>query len=266
VSPRCYNSYPPTNVPLLNCTRCIGADTEMRSTSEQGYPHSVFSLTRMIYAVCSAIILYKVIEFSGWFLLRRAQSLPWGLSLFGFWFRATALLFALTMLAVSLLYHPKSELFHWSQPTSRPVGIFRSIGFGLLGGMAAFALASPIFWLVGSRTEFIPSLIANALSPLRVLELVFFVIVLAVSSEVVYRGVVFRTLTDYANTPAAVLGSCMLFAIICPVLSFPSAIILGVASAILYYRTRSLLASITANAIFTVGGGALSLYHGLMHG
>jgi len=58
----------------------------------------------------------------------------------------------------------------------------------------------------------------------------------------------------------------LLFASICPVLSFPSAIILGVASAILYYRTRNLLASITANAIFTVGGGALTLYHGLIHG
>ena len=41
----------------------------------------------------------------------------------------------------------------------------------------------------------------------RVLELVFFVIVLAVSSEVVYRAAVFRTLTDYANIPASVLGS-----------------------------------------------------------
>jgi membrane protease YdiL (CAAX protease family) len=238
----------------------------MRSTSEEGGPLSVFSLTRMIYAVCSAIILYKVVEFSGWFLLRRARSIPWGLTVFGFWYRATCLLFALTMLAVTLPYHRKSEIFRWSQSTVRPLGVFRSIGLGLVGGTAALALASPIFWLAGSRTEFIPSLIADALSPLRVFELVFFIIILAVSSEMVYRGVVFRTLVGYASTPAAVLGSCMLFAFICPVLSFPAAIILGVLSAILYYRTRNLLASITANSIFTVGGGALTLYHGLMHG
>ena len=206
----------------------------MRSTSEEGGAHSVFSLTRMIYAVCIAIIFYKVVEFSGWFLLRRAQSIPWGLTVFGFWYRATCLLFVLTMLAVTLPYHPKSEIFRWSQATGRPTGSFRSIWLGLAGGGASFALASPIFWLVGSRTEFIPSLIADALSPLRVLELVFFIIILAVSSELVYRGVVFRTLVDYASTPAAVLGSCMLFAFICPVLSFPSAAILGVTSAILY--------------------------------
>ena len=142
----------------------------------------------------------------------------------------TCLLFVLTMLAVTLPYHPKSEIFRWSQATGRPTGSFRSIWLGLAGGGASFALASPIFWLVGSRTEFIPSLIADALSPLRVLELVFFIIILAVSSELVYRGVVFRTLVDYASTPAAVLGSCMLFAFICPVLSFPSAAILGVTS------------------------------------
>ena len=238
----------------------------MRSTSEEGRPHSIFSLTRMIYTVCSAIILYEIVAFAGWFLLRRAHSLPWGLSLFGLWFRATSLWFALTMLAVSLPYRPKSEIFRWSSPASRIHGTFRSIGLGLVGGVAALALASPIFWLVDKRLEFIPSLIADALSPLRVLELVFFIIVLAVSSEVAYRGVVFRTLADYASTPAAVFGSCLLFASIYPVLSLPSAIVLGVISAILYNRTCNLLAPIAANAVFTVGGGALALYHALMRG
>jgi membrane protease YdiL (CAAX protease family) len=132
--------------------------------------------------------------------------------------------------------------------------------------VAALALAGPIFWLVERRTEFIPWLIADALSPFRVFELVFFIIILAVSSEVVYRGVVFRTLADYASTrqPYSRAACCSLS--FGPVLNSPIAIILGGASAILYYRTRNLLASITVNAIFTFGGGALTLYHGLMHG
>ena len=37
----------------------------MRSTMEEGCLHTVFSLARMIYAVCSAITLYKVAEFGG---------------------------------------------------------------------------------------------------------------------------------------------------------------------------------------------------------
>jgi len=75
----------------------------------------------------------------------------------------------------------------------------------------------------------------------------------------------FRTLSDYASVPAAVLGSCLLFAYVCPVFSFPAAIILGVVSAILYHRTRNLAASIIANATFTFAGGALTLYHDLLH-
>ena len=164
----------------------------------------------------------------------------------------------------TLPYRPKAELFRW--PSSRPpVGVFRSVGLGLAAGIAAFALASPIFWLGGdTQLESIRLLVAHALSPLRVLDLVLLVIALAGGGEVVYRGIVFRTLAQYSSVPAAMLGSCFLFAYIFPVLDFSAAIILGIASAILYDRTRNLLAPITANAAFTVAGGALTLYHDLI--
>jgi hypothetical protein len=86
-----------------------------------------------------------------------------------------------------------------------------------------------------------------------------------VSGEVIYRGIVFRTPGDYASAPAAVFGSCLLFAYACPVLSFPAAIILGTVSAVLYNTTRNLAASIIANATLTFAGGALTLYHALLH-
>jgi len=107
-------------------------------------------------------------------------------------------------------------------------------------------------------------LIANALSPLGVLKLVFFTFALAVSSEIVFRGIVFRTCARYASVPAAILASCLLFALIFPALGFIAAIILSVTSSILYYKTRNLLASILANALFTVGGNGITLYHRLM--
>jgi membrane protease YdiL (CAAX protease family) len=236
----------------------------MTSAHEEQNSHSIFSVTRMIYSVCGAIILYKILELAVAFLLRGAQELPWGAYRFDLWFHATNFIFVLAMLAVTLPYRPKSELFRWSSP--RPVvGVFRSVGLGLAGGVAAFAVASPIFWLGDTQLESIRLLIAHALSPLGVLDLVFLVIALAVGGEVVFRGVVFRTLAGCSSVPAAVLGSCLLFAYVCPVLSLPTAVILGVVSAILYHRTRNLLAPIIANAVFTVGGGALTLYYGLMH-
>jgi hypothetical protein len=44
-----------------------------------------------------------------------------------------------------------------------------------------------------------------------------------------------------------------------------AAIILAAVSAVLYYTTRNLAASIIANATFTFAGGALTLYHALLH-
>lgn len=236
----------------------------MTSTNEEQSSHGIFSLTRMIYAVCGAIILYKLLEFGGWSVLKKTQNIPWGLYRFDLWFHAINLFFVLAMLAVGLAYRPKSELFHW--PSPRPAfGASRSIGLGLAGGAAALALASPIFWMGDKELESVRSLIAHAFSPLRVIDLVVFIIALAVSSEMVYRGVMFRTLTGYATVPAAILASGLLFAYIYPVLSFSAAVILGIVSGILYHRARNLLAPTIANAVFTVGGGALTLYRGLHH-
>ncbi len=235
----------------------------MTSTKEEDSPRSLFSMTRMIYAVCSAIILYKSLEFGGWSVLRKVQNIPFGLYRSDLWFHAINLFFILAMLVISLPYRPKSELFYW--PLRRPkFDALRSIGLGLAGGMVAFALASPIFWSGDAQLESVRSLIAHAFSPFRVLDVVVFIFALAVTSEMVYRGVVFRTLASYATVPAAILASGLLFAYMYPVLSFPAATILGIASAILYYRTGNLLASTISNAVFTVGGGALTLYR-LMH-
>jgi membrane protease YdiL (CAAX protease family) len=236
----------------------------MTSTTEEEYRQSLFSLTRMIYAVCSAVVLYKVLEFGGWSVLRKVQNIPFGLYRFDLWFHATNLFCILAMLAVGLPYRPKSELFHWQSPRPK-FGVFRSIWLGLGGGVVALVLASPIFWIGDTRLESVRSLIAHAFSPLRVLDVVVFILALAVTSEMAYRGVVFRTLASCATMPAAILASGMLFAYIYPVLSFPAATILGIASAILYYRTGNLLAPTVSNVVFTAGGGALTLYRGLMH-
>jgi Type II CAAX prenyl endopeptidase Rce1-like len=123
---------------------------------------------------------------------------------------------------------------------------------------------NPIFWLVEKQLGLIPTLIASAFSPLPILELVFFVIAFALGSEIVFRGIVFRTFAAYASIPAAVLGSCLLFALVCPFLGFLSALILGVSCAILFYKTRNLIASVVANALFILAGSGLTVYHGLI--
>ncbi|HXZ42781.1 MAG TPA: CPBP family intramembrane glutamic endopeptidase [Terriglobales bacterium] len=218
----------------------------------------------MIYAMAGAMLLYKGLEVGSWWWFTKIRRVPWAHFRFDLWFALLNVLFIILMLAVALPYRPKSELFRWSSPIA--VGALRSAAWGLAGGVVAFAAASPIFWYGDRQLYFVRLLIANALSPLGAAGVVLFVVALGLSSELAYRGVVFRTLVETASVPAAVVGSCLLFAWVYPALSFPVATILGVVSALLYYRTRNLIAPIIANIVVTLGGGALTLYRGLMRG
>jgi membrane protease YdiL (CAAX protease family) len=213
----------------------------------------LFSLTRMIYAVSGGILLYLLLEYSGWFFFQRKRVSFFDFSRADLWFHVSNLFFVTAMLCVGICYGFSKELFRW-EPRSDGNGWITSIPFGLLGGAIALVLASPIFWfgLGHARLESIQVLIGSAFSPLALFDLLFFIFALAVSSEIVFRGIVLRTTARYASVPAAALASCLLFAYIFPVLGFVPAIILGVTSSILYYKTRTLLASILANALFTV--------------
>lgn len=236
------------------------------------HPVVAFPLTRMIYCVGVAFVLNEMLAYGSWFLFQKVLYPPFGLSRFDFWRQCVDLSFLLAVFAASALYNPKFARCMW-RTSSEVAGGFKSIGVGLLGGIAALALASPVFWFapfIIPRPESIPSadietLISRAFSPLCVLELIFFVIALALGSEVLFRGIVLRTLEGCASRWAAILGSTLLFAAIYPVVDPPAAIILGVASAMLYKRTRNLLAPSTANAIFITGGAAIRLYHVMMH-
>jgi len=239
----------------------------MMPTREVDDPHTQLSLTRMIYAVSGGIILYLLLVYSWRFLFGRMRDVPWGFSRFDVWYYVSNLCFVAAMLLVAVAYRFRPELFRWESGAGSlgTTGWIRGIALGLLGGAVALLFASPVFWFGWGQTKFesIQLLIANALSPLGVLNLLFFIFALAVSSEIVFRGIVFRTCACYASVPAAALASCLLFAYIFPVVGFLTAIILSVTSSILYYKTRNLLASILANALFTVGGNGITLYHRL---
>jgi len=236
----------------------------MTTTREADEQHNLISLTRMIYAFSGGITLYLLLAYSGQFLLARLRHVPhW----FDLWYYISSLCFVAAMLSIAVAYRFRTAVFRWdSEPISASASWMKSISLGLLGGAAALIIASPTFWFSWGhrRLEPIQLLIADALSPLRVLNLLFFVFALAVSSEIVFRGIVFRTFARYARIPAAALASCLLFAFFFPVLGFAAAAILSVTSSILYYKTKNLLAPIFANALFTAGGGGIAVYHRFM--
>lgn len=247
----------------LNCATLSCIKTTCNTDDQRG----PFSLTRAIYAVCGGILLYLLLEYLGQLLLARVQLTPWGMSHLDLWYHAGNLFFVVAMLCIAIAYRFRAELFHWQGDYgSGSTSWIKSIPLGLLSGAVALLLSSPLFWFGWGhqRLESIQVLIAHAFSPVALFDLLFVILALSVTSEVAFRGVVFRTFAGYASVPAAALLSCLLFAYIFPALGFLVAIILGVTSSILYYKTRNLLAAIFANAVFTVGGSGIALYHRLM--
>lgn|ERR1051325_1148970 len=226
--------------------------------------HGQLSLTRMIYSFCGAIILYWILDRSTQVFLARIQLVPWGLYR---WYYVTNAWFVAAMLLVAAAYRFDIKVLCWRKDSTDEItGLVKSISVGIFGGAVALLLASPTVWF-GWDTERLRSselLIADALSPVPILILLVVILALAFSSEIVFRGIVFRTLALYTTIPAAALASCLLFACFFPVLGFVVAIILGVMSSILYYMTKNLIAPVIANALFIVGCSGIALYHRLM--
>lgn len=174
---------------------------------------------------------------------------------------ATLLLFLLITLGVVLVYRPIGALLIWTPITRTDHGGHtRNISYGILGGLICCGVAVPLILLRGGlRARSLFKIFADAygMSAGSILMLLLLVVALPIVSEMVFRGVVLRTLAEYVSVPAAIVASSLLFAYWWPVLDWYEAIVLGFVSAILYYRTRSLTASIIANAVLTTASGVL---------
>src|SRR2546428_10956296 len=211
---------------------------------------SVFSLSKLIYTLSAAMLVYQFSLLYGTnFLLDlvRKHAVDKWTKASQYGFPAIMLLFLLAMVAVVLAYRPRRPLIAWPSADGkggrRPI---KNIGLGVLGGLVASALAAPLVLPGETRAGFLARAIVDVygMSPGNVLMFLLLAVALPVASEMVFRGIVFRTLTAYASVPAAVIGSSLLFAYFWPVLNWFAGIILGMVSGILYYRTRSLTASI----------------------
>ena len=234
--------------------------------------HSQSSLTRMIYAFCAGVIVYWLLDYTAqvFFKVRfaRPSASPdlYRWSYYLSYYLTSACFFA-AMLLVATAYRFKAEDFRCRKDTTEAAaGWVKSIPVGILGGIIALLIVSPTIWYGWDtgRLRSIELLIADALSPVRLIVLLSVVLALAFSSEIVFRGIVFRTLARHTTIPAAALVSCLLFACLFPVLGIIAAILLAATSSILYWMTKGLIAPILANALFITGCSGIALYHRLM--
>ena len=71
--------------------------------------------------------------------------------------------------------------------------------------------------------------------------------------EPLFRGFVCRTMLGFWSRRQAIVASALLFAIVHPGTSFPPVFLLGLVTAALYVRTRSLLPGIVLHALYNLG-------------
>jgi membrane protease YdiL (CAAX protease family) len=165
-------------------------------------------------------------------------------------------LFSLTQLTVLMLFFRPlgtAIAFRSSEnPTNRPIA---HVGLGFLAGLVTFLVGASFFG--GPQSSTLGTFLANHFfSFSTVLLVVLVAVLLPVASEIFFRGIFFTKLLESMPLVPTLILSTALFTWAWPMFNSIAAIALGFLSGILYYRTRSILACIVANATATIALGA----------
>jgi len=145
---------------------------------------------------------------------------------------------------------------------SPSASFLRSLGIGIGAGIAAAAVALGYLWVV-ERVEPLRALKQETLNASKGMPdaglawmVALAVIAAPLFEEYLFRGLVFKGLRRTMKPAFAILASAAIFAIVHPPLSFVPVFGLGIAAALAFEGSRSLLAPILAHAVYN---GALVL-------
>ena len=177
---------------------------------------------------------------------------------------ASVVIQAAIFLAVGIL------MVHWRLRPRAPEArgkTWPSVGIGLIGGIAAFALGIGIAYgleLVGFPVEeqaWIEELLSRRDVLIRMLP--WILVVIPLSEEVFFRGYVYRFLAERAGFPAGFLASSVLFSLVHFHLSgFLIYLAVGCAFALVYARASNLLAPVVAHVTYNAIAVVFQLFFG----
>jgi membrane protease YdiL (CAAX protease family) len=196
-----------------------------------------FDVERLIYLLCGmALANYLASNYLRALVERKPQFM-------GFVYPARVLLIFLLAAAATALCGRLRVLFVRCLDAR---GKLASVALGLLTGVAV-----AIFAGLGRNPDwsFQYALLSDPLSAVGITTVLLLVLGLPVAGEAFFRGVVFRALSEHTTTPAAIVGSSVIFVCLWPLYSPAIRLIFAVLMAGLYYRTRSLAAPIVAGVV-----------------
>lgn len=167
------------------------------------------------------------------------------------------------MVIVVLFYRPLSSLLRAAPPGKvREDPLRWSVLMGLGTGLLVLLVTLPV--LQGDRIR----TVLNALFPsiphpgLRgVVYCLLFGLALPVGTELVFRGIVLRTLVGYVSPAVAIVVAAVASAALAPVFfNWLIGLALGLASGYLYHRRRSLVGPIVADITVWIVGSSYVLW------
>jgi membrane protease YdiL (CAAX protease family) len=123
---------------------------------------------------------------------------------------------------------------------------------GLVSGVAVYLLALPLLLRLDADVQFVPLILNNPFGIQSAAILILFIGILPIATEIGFRGIIFQTMQELTGVGAAVVVSSLLFAYVWSVFNPGTALLLGLATALLYRRYRQLMPAVVANATLTV--------------
>jgi membrane protease YdiL (CAAX protease family) len=216
-----------------------------------------YSNTKMVYAISGVFVASEIINRLPWEIYRRIgkdRNLHFQLWKFTdkYEYPAKLSFFFLVMVGVILFYRPLRQIFCHPTPSGIKRTILKNLALGLAGGLIAYVMVIPLLLDYSNpEPDQVAYLIngAYSLSHLSLLTLLMLVVLIPISTEIVFRGIFLKVLLEHASGAASILGSSLLFAVFWSG-GLEFGVILGFISGILFYRTRHLIASMTAHVMF----------------
>jgi membrane protease YdiL (CAAX protease family) len=135
--------------------------------------------------------------------------------------------------------------------------------WGFLAGFLAYAASLPILLRLERHSGLTGLIIGNFYHPAIILVVVLFAILLPVSSEIVFRGIIFKAFLESSSVVPAVLLTAFAFALVWPIYNSIIGLLLGIATALLSQRFRNVIPAIVANAVLTIACAATLIYQRL---
>jgi membrane protease YdiL (CAAX protease family) len=128
----------------------------------------------------------------------------------------------------------------------------RELVIGVVAAIPIFLLSLPALLRLDAHSGFVSLVTSQLFSTHTILVLILIVGVMPLTTECLYRGVVFQGLSKGATLPAAVVTSSFVFAATWPVYNPIVGILLGIASAVLFNRSKSILPGLLTNLLVTI--------------